>query len=373
MDKISYAQCWEDQAPLTRAIRMAPRGTILSVASGGDNTLAILLEDPEKVIAIDHNPAQIHLLEMKMAAMRGLTYREFREFMGVDPSGLRIHLYRRIRHYLSSSARAYWDLNPDMIESGIIHCGKFERYFAIFRKYILPLIHTKDRIETFLAFEDIHKQAEYYENIWNNRRWRLLFRIFFSRWVLGHLGRHPSLFRYVKTEAIAQELFDRSERGLKSIPACSNYFLEYIFTGQYRNAAHMPPYLLEENFLLIRERLDRITLITAPLQKYIRRIAPNSVSVFNLSDIFEYLSYTEYSYMLHEILQKSREGAIIAFWQLFVPLGIPEILRFYLTERFDRSNQDRTFFYDGFCVWQTQNIFPAPAELTRPVMMEVKR
>src|SRR5512133_4318587 len=85
-DFIRYANCWEDAEILLEGLRPPPGSRILSVASAGDNSLALLLSDPEIVVAADINPAQVALVELKRAAMRELEYTDFLEFLGFTPS-----------------------------------------------------------------------------------------------------------------------------------------------------------------------------------------------------------------------------------------------------------------------------------------------
>ena len=40
-DRIRYAQCWEDADVLLDALQVEPGDTCLSIASAGDNTLAL--------------------------------------------------------------------------------------------------------------------------------------------------------------------------------------------------------------------------------------------------------------------------------------------------------------------------------------------
>ena len=48
---IRYAQCWEDADVLLAALEPAPGKRCVSIASAGDNTLALLSRDPESVLA----------------------------------------------------------------------------------------------------------------------------------------------------------------------------------------------------------------------------------------------------------------------------------------------------------------------------------
>lgn len=73
---IRYAQCWEDADILLEALQPGPGKRCLSIASAGDNTLALLSCDPESVLAIDLSPAQLHCLELRVAAYRTLQHQE---------------------------------------------------------------------------------------------------------------------------------------------------------------------------------------------------------------------------------------------------------------------------------------------------------
>ncbi len=63
---IRYAQCWEDADVLLEALDVQPGDTCLSIASGGDNTLALLTRQPGRVVALDLNPAQLACLRLHL-------------------------------------------------------------------------------------------------------------------------------------------------------------------------------------------------------------------------------------------------------------------------------------------------------------------
>ena len=56
---IRYAQCWEDADVLLAALDPSPGAVCLSIASAGDNTLALLARSPARVVAVDLNTAQL--------------------------------------------------------------------------------------------------------------------------------------------------------------------------------------------------------------------------------------------------------------------------------------------------------------------------
>ena len=73
---VRYAQCWEDADVLVEALDVRPDDVCLSIASAGDNALALLAEGPARVVALDLSPAQLACLELRVAAFRRLQHHE---------------------------------------------------------------------------------------------------------------------------------------------------------------------------------------------------------------------------------------------------------------------------------------------------------
>src|SRR5688572_8451074 len=195
---IRYAQVWEDADVLVQALAPLENKTSLSIASAGDNALALLSFSPAKVVAVDLNPSQLACVELRVAAYRALEHAELVELIGSRPSTRRTALYQRCRKLLSSTMAAFWDAHPAEINQGIGSAGRFERYFKLFRTRVLSLVHSRERVARLLAGGSIQQREAFYATEWDTFRWRLLFKIFFSRFVMGRFGRDPAFFRYVE-------------------------------------------------------------------------------------------------------------------------------------------------------------------------------
>src|SRR5947207_7134688 len=131
---IRYAQCWEDADILLDGLDIQPGDVCLSIASAGDNSLALLARRPARVVALDLSPAQLACVELRVAAYRELSHPELLELIGSSPSQQRETLYRRCRSQLSAGAREFWDCHAADLAQGIGNAGKFEHYFALFRR-----------------------------------------------------------------------------------------------------------------------------------------------------------------------------------------------------------------------------------------------
>jgi S-adenosylmethionine-diacylglycerol 3-amino-3-carboxypropyl transferase len=83
---LNYSSCNEDGFAELRALDIRPGDHVCCITGSGDRVLHMLLGNPDHVSAIDLNPTQNHLLELKMAAIRELDYVRYVRFLGLHPS-----------------------------------------------------------------------------------------------------------------------------------------------------------------------------------------------------------------------------------------------------------------------------------------------
>lgn len=308
---IRYSNCWEDTHVLLAALNIQSGETGISVASAGDNTFAMLLKHPKRIYAFDVNETQLFCCELKMQAFRYLEYEEMLTLLGVC-TGNRISLYRKISCYLSYQAKKYFDAHTELIESGIIHVGKFERYFRIFRNAMIPLVATKERFRCFVKIKDMERQKQFFRQYINTHRLHLLFRIYFGYRVMGKLGRDSSFYRYVEDkESSGTDIQKRFEYGISHTLNAENPYINYIVLGRYTKRS-LPIYLRKENFETIRENLDKLILVHSDLMS----LHVKEIDFANLSDIFEYMSADEFRQNEKALRNMMRPNGRIAYWNM---------------------------------------------------------
>ena len=107
-NNLVYNQCWEDPAVDRAALDLQPSDRVLVITSAGCNALDYALTGAE-VLAVDANPRQNHLLELKRAGIRALDFDAFFTLFGEGGSKHYLDIYRALRPELPDSAREFWD------------------------------------------------------------------------------------------------------------------------------------------------------------------------------------------------------------------------------------------------------------------------
>jgi S-adenosylmethionine:diacylglycerol 3-amino-3-carboxypropyl transferase len=344
--RLRYANCWEDADVVARALSPLEGARCLSIASAGDNSFSLLARGAARVLAVDLSPAQIALVALKREAIRCLDHPALLAFLGARPSRDRWAVYARLRSRLDPSTRAHWDRRPDAIEGGVIHSGRLEAYFRLFRRVVLPLVHRRATVEAVLAPRPLQERERFHRDSWDTWPWRAACRVFFSRPAMGRLGRDPELFRYARGP-VATHVLERARHAFTALPPEANPYLRYILTGEFADA--LPDYLLPERHDAIRARLDRIELRQAPVEDALAALPPGSVDAFNLSDVAEYMDLPAYHRLLESIRRVAAPGARLAYWNLLAERSRPDAMGGWLDGRDEEAGrlhaEARAFFY----------------------------
>lgn len=348
---IRYAQVWEDADVLLAGLAVQPGERCLSIASAGDNALALLTAQPARVVALDLNPAQLFCLELRVAAYRVLDHHELLALMGSRPAVDRTGLYQRCRPLLGGAAQAFWDRRVAAINRhGLGGVGKFERYFRLFRQWLLPLVHDRQTVQRLLAPHTAAERHTFFAEEWNTWRWRVLLRTFFSQTVMGRVGRDPAFFAYIDGDFTAH-VAAKVRTGLCTLDPATNPYLHWILTGTH--GAALPVALRPENFETIRNNLDRLEWHLISVETYAEQCRLDGVCIdkFNLSNIFEYMAPANYLAVLQQLLAVSSDRARLLYWNMLAPRACPPPLQGALQPLRALADQlhaqDKAIFYSA--------------------------
>lgn len=350
VERIRYAQLWEDADVLTDALGSSAGKRLLSISAAGDNALALLTLDPQEVVALDLSFAQIACLHLRIGAMQSLSHDAFLGLMGARPAQRREPLLDQALKLCLPEVQHFWqDLAPLVARYGAGGVGKFERYFRLFRTLILPLTQQKRTVDAIFEPRDVAGRQAFLETRFDNWRWRLLMRLFFSKAVMGHFGRDPTFFAHAEGSLYAH-LRRRIYHAAVTCDPASNPYLHWIVKGTHGTALPLP--WRAEFYNVIRSRLDRLSLHHGTLEAYLDPAQP--FDGFNLSDIFEYLSLPAFSKLYGQVLAAANPGARLVYWNMMVPRRVPEEYQARVLRRQDIEDRlkplDKAFFYSDFVV-----------------------
>ena len=341
---LKYSNCWEDANLLAKALQVNSQSHILSIASAGDNSLYLLKDNPASLTCVDLNEIQLFTSELKAKAIQYLDYSTFLGFLGFIETTNRLTIFEQITPHLSASCSTFFKNNHGLITSGIIHQGKFEKYFQKFAHWALPLIHNKKRISELFLKKSAQEQKEFYDKIWNNYRWKFLFKLFFSKWVMGKFGREPEKLKHVE-ENVGDYIFRKAQDHLSTVHCQHNYILHYALTGHF--GKELPPFATEAVFNLIKIWLQshEITYKLGTLEECVQEKKAPLYNRFNLSNIFEYMPVSLFEENMKALYKASETGSRLAYWNLMVVRQLSNSSQFetnYLEEI------DKGFFYRKF-------------------------
>lgn len=352
-DLIRYANCWEDADILLKGLDPEAGSRILSIGSAGDNSFSLLTTNPELVVAVDVNKIQLYLIELKKTAIAELEYEEVLKFLGFRPAEHRLQYFDRIKHALSPPCRDYWELHRDQLLAGIIFQGKFEGYFQLFVRKILPWIHTPKRVEALLQPKSAAEQAAYYEKQWNTWRWRFLFRLFFSKRIMGKYGRDPEFLKEVEV-SVGKTIYNKAGHHLQSTHAQRNFMLRYTLTADFGDL--LPHYLQPDRYPAVKANLDKLQLVEGYAEDAIRTYG--TFRYMNLSNIFEYMNPELFTQTAGQLIGAMEPGGRLAYWNLMVPRHIAAAFPDRVIHQTELSREltalDKGFFYNQFIVDEIQ-------------------
>ncbi len=347
-EAVRYARAWEDADVLLGAMHAHADQRFLSICAAGDNVLALLLLDPSEVVAADLSAAQLACLRLRLAAYRRLDHAAFVELFGARPSSRRAVLLEQVLSNCDRDTRSFWQaLAPKVVALGAGNVGKFENYFRLFRRFVLPLIHSRKTVEAVFAERSSAERARFFAERWDNRRWRLATGLFFSRTVMGWLGRDPAFFDQVEGSAGAHVRRRARFVAVDQEPG-RNPYLRAILTGT--NDDVLPTAWRPETYATIADRLDRVTIVHGPVDE----AAAGSFDGFNLSDIFEYMTLAEAGEVYGRLLARASPGARLVYWNMMAPRSAPaafagRVRRLGELEA-PLKQKDKAFFYADLVV-----------------------
>ncbi|MBS0582744.1 MAG: BtaA family protein [Proteobacteria bacterium] len=316
-----YNTCWEDPAIDRKALALGPDDTMLVISSAGCNVLDYALLAPKRIHAVDANPRQIALLEIKIAAIRALAYDDYFAIFGEGHHPDFRNLYQqKLRAQLSPFAQAWWDKHWDWFAgkhgsfyfhglSGIVARG-VRAYFKL-RPGLAAAINA------LLDAKSLAEQQKIYDERVSPLLWNTTVNWIISRqFVMSLLGVPYPQRKLVEAQhenGVRGFIREAVEYVFRQLPLADNYFYRVYLTGRYRRDC-CPEYLKQAGFDALKAGLvDRIELHTTTVTELLSRNT-TPISRFVLLDHMDWMSSYYPDALVEEwnaILNRATPGARI--------------------------------------------------------------
>jgi S-adenosylmethionine-diacylglycerol 3-amino-3-carboxypropyl transferase len=320
-----YNTCWEDPALDRVALDFRADDRVLVITSAGCNALDYLLAGAGEVNAVDVNPRQNALLELKVAAARTLSYADFFDLFGNGYSPFAREMYLdAVRARLSPRARHYWDKHIAFFQGkGWRKSFYYRGSSGFFAKLMMVKAGFFQRlrkpIEELLSARTLDEQREIYLSRVRPRLWTRSTRWFLSRHAtLSLIGVPWPQRNEITTQypgGVAHFIRDCVEAVATQIPIADNYFWRVYLQGHYTPDC-CPEYLKRDNFDRLRAGLlDRLKIYTCTVTDFLRQTEAG-ISKFILLDHMDWMSWYYPQALVEEwnaILARARAGARAIF------------------------------------------------------------
>ena len=322
-----YAFTWEDSRVDHRLLKLTSKDVVLAITSAGDNILSYALSTPARIHAVDLNPNQNHLLELKVAAFTALPYADFWKLFGVGKhTEFRSLLLTRLSPHLSSRAFQFWLEHTHVFEArrsrGLYETGGSRHAVRVMR-VLATTLGFRSQIKALLEAKTINEQKE----IYNKSIRRVLMNKIFSYLVVAQekflwaaLGVPPNQLAMLEADYLAAESVSQgtskhsplghTEEALKSSrgravweymvqtldPIVENgligednpYYLVCL-QGSYTQRCH-PDYLQPKSHQKLSRggAFDGLRIHTDEIKEVVNRLTPGTLTVAVVMDSMDW-------------------------------------------------------------------------------------
>ena len=276
-----YGFTWEDPYVDMQHLNLGRDDSILCITSAGDNALHYAVAGkPRRIHAVDMNPCQGHLLELKLACIASLSYDEMWQMFGEGRiDNFRELLDSKISPYLSSHAYQFWRLNTRAFDTAFYFRG-YSGHALRLAKFAFTITGVRRWVEKMCQSNSVEEQQE----VWNKKlRSTLinkpLIRLFLSNpaFLWNALGVPMNQYQIFLNEGVSAEQFAIDT--LDSIPSRSlikndNYHYQLCLMHKYTKQS-CPLYLKPDGFAALKkqaleEGLDSFRLHTDSIVNVLR-------------------------------------------------------------------------------------------------------
>ena len=273
-----YSLSWEDPRTDEPILKVGKGDVVLTLTSGGCNTLDLAAQGADLVVSVDMNPAQSALLELKVLAIRHLAYEDLWLMFGkgVHPDIERV-FERDLAPWMSEGALKFWNRKMYYFQSGFYYHGAMGVVIRC-AHWVQVLCGMRGHFRKFVDAPSQEAQIAVWESFWAYRfitalpeRLLALFQLCLTWLLLNRLvcwmglGVPPRQYALIASDGrdiceYAATTFDGAAR--KTRLATENYFYRACIWGSFSKEC-CPAYLKPDIYKTLKGgAVDRVKIAT---------------------------------------------------------------------------------------------------------------
>lgn len=320
--RLSYSFGNEDWETEAKALKVKSGDRVVCVTASGDRPLNLMVNDFNEIIAIDSNPFQNALFDLKKCAMQYLPYPEYLSFMGADPNQDRLNTFRELAKYLDPVSLKIWEKHLKKITNGVLFEGAVEKLLKVASK-VLNGIRGK-KIQKLFSYDDIEQQRKFLKDEWQTYALQKSFEILLNPYLSRFFIKDPGLYAYIDPKIhVGKYLHDRLHTSLNYTLAKESVLLSLIFRGTVERTSY-PPYLSQSGVHVIKPKLDKVSYQTTDINSYLEQAKSSSFDCYSISDVASYLDKNNFSKLIAHIYRTAKKGARFCLRQFLSCHQIPD-------------------------------------------------
>ena len=307
-NSLSFTSSNEDGCTELAAFAQNRPNRLLCLTGSGSRVLDMCLANPEELIALDLNPIQNELLQLKIAAFKVLNDQDLLGYLGVTPCKNRLELHGKVERALTQKSQFFWQTHQGLIAKGLWYSGLWEKVlrFGAFGNHVIR----GKKIDQLFAAPSLEEQADMWRRHFDDKVWRLSLRLLGRRWIWTKLIGEPGGSFLPAPDIVEKRLADAFIHASESFFFRDSDFASLILRGHHAPPFALPLHLQKKYTDSVRNNLDKIQIITGGLTQ-LRSLGISNIDAFSVSDFGSYCSQEAYDQCWSSLREAAAPGATV--------------------------------------------------------------
>lgn len=338
-----YNASWEDPRIDRQLLELDKDSKVVVLTSAGCNVLDYLIDRPAKIHAVDLNPRQNALLNLKLALVKRGSHDDLFAMFGYGAHARFREVYADVKQYLTIEDQKFWDKKITYFDSNskkksFYYYGSSGLLAWLITRYLSRNRQLRTELFNIFDVDNLQAQKEIYERIEPMLWGRFISWFVRQPYILTLAGVPRPQIRLINTQypgGIGGYISDKLRHVFTNILAQDNYFWHVYLTGSYSKAC-CPNYLKIENFETLKQCVGHVKTHNNSVSGFLRE-NPDKYSHFILLDHQDWLAQHNPDALKEEwelILSNSQSGSKVLMRSAateinFLPDFVKRAIQFY--------------------------------------------